>query len=357
MRTVLRECPICGGPMPKPAPTGPGLTACSRQCRLHRLYGRPLLTHCRICATPLPNQRSPYCSDHSPRAAAERRRALKREKTCLGCGDRFVPRRVADKCCSKRCGRKAAPHQTWARARELAEQNGERRPCQHCGKVFAYHPKLRTTYCSIICARAARDGVAANCRQCGAPITEGKVYCSERCGERAAKSRRLHRQRAAGPSDAITLGVLAERDGWKCGLCGHAVRRGLRADDPLAPSIDHILPISHGGLHQWGNVHLAHRSCNTARGNYGPVQLRWDLPPITHERTRDCVTCGKAFVPRGHATACSVECRRKREHDRYTPAPPRVSVCRDCGETFHTVGFGRTPSRCDACRQPTTVAA
>ena len=32
------------------------------------------------------------------------------------------------------------------------------------------------------------------------------------------------------------------------------------------PSIDHIVPLSWGGLHSWANVQLAHHGCNTAKG-------------------------------------------------------------------------------------------
>ena len=33
------------------------------------------------------------------------------------------------------------------------------------------------------------------------------------------------------------------------------------------PSIDHIIPISKGGTHQWNNVQLAHRKCNRMKSN------------------------------------------------------------------------------------------
>lgn len=33
------------------------------------------------------------------------------------------------------------------------------------------------------------------------------------------------------------------------------------------PSIDHIIPVSHGGTHTWDNVELAHRYCNGVKSD------------------------------------------------------------------------------------------
>jgi len=33
----------------------------------------------------------------------------------------------------------------------------------------------------------------------------------------------------------------------------------------MYPSIDHVVPLSRGGLHEWGNVKLAHRICNSIK--------------------------------------------------------------------------------------------
>ena len=36
---------------------------------------------------------------------------------------------------------------------------------------------------------------------------------------------------------------------------------------PMYPSIDHIYPVSKGGMHAWNNVQLAHRKCNTYKSD------------------------------------------------------------------------------------------
>lgn len=80
---------------------------------------------------------------------------------------------------------------------------------------------------------------------------------------------------------------LLERDGDKCGFCG-----GLLEEPPkLVPgyggktpaggiTLDHILPVSKGGLNKLQNIRLLHKSCNT-RAFIGPIELekkrqRWE---------------------------------------------------------------------------------
>jgi 5-methylcytosine-specific restriction endonuclease McrA len=53
----------------------------------------------------------------------------------------------------------------------------------------------------------------------------------------------------------------------KCWICGKLMHEFARPGHPLAPSIDHIVPLSKGGKNDPSNKLLAHRSCNSERGN------------------------------------------------------------------------------------------
>ncbi len=63
--------------------------------------------------------------------------------------------------------------------------------------------------------------------------------------------------------------AIYERDGWLCQICSQPVPRGLDYRDRMSPTLDHIIPRS------WTlfpddspqNRRLAHRACNSARGN------------------------------------------------------------------------------------------
>ena len=78
--------------------------------------------------------------------------------------------------------------------------------------------------------------------------------------EKRAESEGRRRTRLRGgfvePVDPFAV---AERDGWRCHICGDTVaRRDM--------SLDHLVPIARGGTHEMTNVRLAHLSCNVKRG-------------------------------------------------------------------------------------------
>jgi len=53
------------------------------------------------------------------------------------------------------------------------------------------------------------------------------------------------------------IDILRQRDGEFCGVCGGALLGRIQ--------IDHILPVSEGGVTRIDNLRLAHPSCNNAR--------------------------------------------------------------------------------------------
>lgn len=63
--------------------------------------------------------------------------------------------------------------------------------------------------------------------------------------------------------------AIYERDGWLCQLCGDPVDRTLPPQDRMAATLDHIVPRSLSLFPDDSpeNLRLAHRACNSARGN------------------------------------------------------------------------------------------
>ena len=62
------------------------------------------------------------------------------------------------------------------------------------------------------------------------------------------------------PVDAY---IVLERDGWICQCCGVEAPRHLRGTNhPLAPEIDHVLPLDMDGPHTEENCQCVHRKCN-----------------------------------------------------------------------------------------------
>lgn len=53
-----------------------------------------------------------------------------------------------------------------------------------------------------------------------------------------------------------------------CGVCGQLVDMSLKHGDPMAPCIDHIIPIAKGGHPSAiDNLQLAHWSCNRQKSD------------------------------------------------------------------------------------------
>lgn len=74
---------------------------------------------------------------------------------------------------------------------------------------------------------------------------------------------------AAGATEvdrSITISKLMERDKSICGICNLPIIKNPKKHNDK-PSIDHIIPIKHGGQHTWANVRLVHCGCNNSRGN------------------------------------------------------------------------------------------
>ena len=63
--------------------------------------------------------------------------------------------------------------------------------------------------------------------------------------------------------DALTL---FELYGWTCFLCKDPIDRRRRCPDWRAATIEHIIPLAHGGTHTWDNVAPAHYICNQTKG-------------------------------------------------------------------------------------------
>lgn len=113
------------------------------------------------------------------------------------------------------------------------------------------------------------------CQECGQmyvayyPLSK---YCSDKCSKK--KHKHSHRYKGITLDRDISLKRLARRDKNTCQICGLKVDWDdwTQRDKTIIcggdyPSIDHIRPISKGGLHSWDNVQLAHRNCNTLKND------------------------------------------------------------------------------------------
>lgn len=156
--------------------------------------------------------------------------------------------------------------------------------CEVCGVETAKDRKV-ARFCSQACRDISRNAErqrlideakpARRCVWCGADMSQqmraDAKFCSSVCNSKAHQSVRRYRRRlgdaAVKPRKEPLLSFIqiAERDGWRCQICLKPVNPRRKFPDPLAGSLDHIVPVSIGGAHELANVQLSHFRCNWSK--------------------------------------------------------------------------------------------
>jgi hypothetical protein len=94
------------------------------------------------------------------------------------------------------------------------------------------------------------------------------LYCSTSCAKRSARTRRRARKRNAYVANVRRNQVFAA-DGWRCYICRRKVVYSALPPDPLAPTLDHVIPLARGGTHEPRNCRLACFRCNCVKSDRG----------------------------------------------------------------------------------------
>lgn len=204
-----------------------------------------------------------YCSSQCERRSGFQRYLVgSRSSTCTECGATFeVPGqrgRVPQRCAPCTEGAKRAALVEWRKA------NPEKYAAQQ-ERVTPVDPEVmrarsRAWYAANK-AQAAKARRAAYLKNREARL----AYTMEYKRRNRAHATELENRRRARKLAQFVAPVdpqeIWERDGGACQLCGEPIT------DPKQRSIDHIIPISRGGTHEPANVQLAHRVCNSRKGN------------------------------------------------------------------------------------------
>lgn len=195
-------------------------------------------------------------------------------RICKVCGKEFETFREADVCCSHECTvinrnkreRKKSNRSgnTWQEynniRKEKAKQNKEKKEIEK-----AWYRAIHT--------------VSRECIICGSLFycldTSKKKTCSKECSNKYSNIKRDKRIPKEQIVDAdINVNRLFKRDKGKCWICGGKCdfndiaisAKGNEYPGDNYPEIEHVIPISRGGLHSWDNVRLAHHKCNAQKG-------------------------------------------------------------------------------------------
>lgn len=245
---------------------------------------------CVRCGKPLPKYKTRFCSDECRRGSREH------TKVCIVCGKEFVTTRSRTLTCSEECSKaneRENDNRTYRqrykkknpdartmeqvladsakRKERIAKERKERAEAKEAErkKILAKKEKIKAANI----AYWQEYNAFHVCAVCGEVYTAHhpfSKYCSSKCARKLYKKR--DRYNGITVDADITLEALARRDNNTCQICGGAVDwddkktiNGTVICGNNYPSIDHIMPISKGGLHSWDNVQLAHRYCNTLK--------------------------------------------------------------------------------------------
>lgn len=185
---------------------------------------------------------------------------------CKYCGKIFREKRdTLNFYCSKRCSVKAISENN-AKARTECEAI-EREEREH---REAIHQELLEALEAVehLRFRLEREKKCVVCGEWFTAKSKIQICCSPECSRKRDNAQHDHRIAKNGKPDAsITLSRLYRRDGGICKICGKELSFDIDPQSGDYPSIDHIIPLAKGGLHQWDNVQLACRRCNWEKGD------------------------------------------------------------------------------------------
>lgn len=176
-----------------------------------------------------------------------------------------------------------AAHDKQARFERYCQKVGvdvpeETKRCLSCGEALKRQIGS-DRFCMKPECRKARLGFLPPCsvEGCERPASQGDLctthYASRWRAANRDRARMISHNRRARERDAwvedVDPGVVFERDGWMCHLCGERIPQGLTYPHPLYPTIDHLVPLAIGGEHSYANVAAAHNRCNAVKAHRG----------------------------------------------------------------------------------------
>lgn len=186
---------------------------------------------------------------------------------CHYCGNIFQEKRDSPNIyCSKQCTARAV--------RLIKAKNQENIQDFHEFSDEEHREELHKEYLELIekaekiLYKLEHEKVCGSCGKLFNAKSITQKYCSEECSKRMDNLRRDKRIYKNGKPDlSITLTKVYMRDQGVCQICGKHIDFDCNPNSKYYPSIDHIIPLARGGMHQWDNVQLACRKCNTLKSD------------------------------------------------------------------------------------------
>jgi 5-methylcytosine-specific restriction endonuclease McrA len=170
---------------------------------------------------------------------------IKTARLCEFCSQSFFSAIDAARFCSVICRAEGTKQERRAERAKQREANPRRfdYDCDRCDKLVVTDKMV------------TKGSYGRYCRVCALQLRR------ERYRVKTAR-----RQKVMNPV-RISVDFLIERDGVICHLCQQPVDPALPRNDRMGATIDHVIPLSKGGVDELDNLKLAHWICNIRKGN------------------------------------------------------------------------------------------
>lgn len=248
-------CEVCGKPLPKFK-----TRYCGRRCQINKKPAKELV--CEVCGKSFMTYKDNVFTC-STECSQIRRKKIRNEKDKLRYKNAHPSARTMDEVL------KTSKERKEKKQLELEQRRIKRESDLQKARAKKQKEKqMRIDYWQNYCQ-------LHECAVCGElyvahyPLSK---YCSDKC--KRIQYRTKDRYEDITIDKGITLRKVARKNKDICQLCGKIVdwndyhkKDGVIVCGNNYPSIDHVIPISKGGMHSWDNVQLAHRICNTLKSN------------------------------------------------------------------------------------------
>lgn len=243
---------------------------CRRKCRATS-------APCPTCGEAVTRYRGVYCSRSCSNQRVRKRGPARSDRVCCMCGASYRATYADQRTCGRACGLVLRQCEGTIAA---PKTKVAWRVCRQCGQSYTFRGGRRCGCPAYVPTSGVRS---VACRDCGAAFDYVIIsnYPARCVGCREIERRRRRRegrikrkaQLRGAAVEPVNIRRVYERDRWRCGLCRGKVDKRLKYPHPRSASLDHVLPIAHGGAHSMANVQLAHLDCNHAKSDGGTQQL------------------------------------------------------------------------------------
>lgn len=198
----------------------------------------------------------------SSTCARERRgkEIASRERKCVECGTRFIPRKVqvrngGGRFCTVKCAGKAIVRDVLSSPEMATIRAANRRRNEEAGITIRPRGELDIRW---------KGGPIASRRRAiasGKAAEQLRQYRSAN-PEKAREWAQSRQRRKYGRLPAGTVAMKLEAQSWRCPYCNSCLRSGYH--------VDHIVPLSKGGRHLPDNIQCTCPTCNVRKSDKMP---------------------------------------------------------------------------------------